>query len=333
MRTFWKLLFVAAGLTLFGWYLHNIGPEAVWAAIISLGVWAPFVLVPYLVVYVVDCLAWVQTLPNAGRHISFWTLLRIRWCGESLNNLIPSGHVGGEAVKVLLLRGYGISAADGATAAVVSKSAQTLAQLLFIILASLLFAFSDRADAALRAALLLLCTVGFLAVGGLFWVQTLGVFRMLISLADRLRIKSRRLEARRARLLEIDNMIIGFYRRDPRQFYRSTLFYFAGWALDAIEIYLVAHLLGIPVSWSQAIVVEAFTGIAKILGMWVPGSLGIQESGIILSGRIVGLPDTLCGAYAVIRRFRELIFAGIGMVLLYRSPVSLKGATPTPVAR
>src|SRR5687767_4026928 len=103
MRTFWKLFFLCAGLALFAWYISRVGLEPVWRALLSLGPWAPLVLIPYFVVYNVDCLAWAQTLPHAARKIRFLTFLRIRWCGESLNNLVPSAHVGGETLKVLLL--------------------------------------------------------------------------------------------------------------------------------------------------------------------------------------------------------------------------------------
>ena|SRR5688572_5550581 len=125
MRLFWKLLFLAVGLALFGWYISRIGVEPVWRALLSLGPWGPLVLIPYLVVYCVDCLAWTQTLPRAAREIGFLTLLRIRWCGESINNLLPSAQVGGEALKVILLRPHGISGAEGTAGAIVSKSAQT----------------------------------------------------------------------------------------------------------------------------------------------------------------------------------------------------------------
>ena len=96
-------------------------------------------------------------------------------------------------------------------------------------------------------------------------------------------------------------------------FFGATFLYFCGWLLDTVEIYLVGYLLGVPITWPEAVVVEAFTGVAKALGMWLPGSLGVQESGIILVGKLIGLPETFVAAYALIRRARELIFAGAGM--------------------
>ena len=49
-----------------------------------------------------------------------------------MNNVLPSGYVGGEAVKVYLLRHAAVPADTGTTSVVVGRSAQTTAQLLYI---------------------------------------------------------------------------------------------------------------------------------------------------------------------------------------------------------
>ena len=329
MKFFWKALLAAIGLCIFGWYIVKLGPAQVWEVIAGLGRWAPLVLVPYFVVYVVDCLAWSQTLPP--HRVPFWTQFRVRWAGESLNNLVPTAYVGGETAKVLMLRRSGISAHEGAMSAVVSKTAQTVAQLFFIVGASVMF-FQLAADRpALRNGISIIVVGGFVALGVLFWVQRVGMFRIFLSAMGVLPFRIRILEAKKERLLQLDETIFGFYRNQPRRFYRSTLLYLCGWTLDTVEIYLVAYLLGVPITWPQALVMEAFTGVAKALGMWLPGSLGVQESGIVLMGRLTGLPDTFVAAYALIRRGRELVFAAVGMLLLYRGRIEVKPLPPEGV--
>ena len=63
MRTFWKTVVLLAGLALFGWYLSRADLRAVGAVLSRLGWLAPVMLVPYLTVYVVDCLGWRLCLP------------------------------------------------------------------------------------------------------------------------------------------------------------------------------------------------------------------------------------------------------------------------------
>jgi uncharacterized protein (TIRG00374 family) len=315
MKSLAKALLVALALALFGWYVAKLGPAKVWQVVAGLGASAPLVLIPYFVVYMIDCLAWSQTLPSP--RPPFLTRFRIRWAGESFNNLVPTAYVAGEAAKVMFLRPYGISAHDGTVSAVVSKTAQTVAQLFFIIGASVVFFQLAHQQPKLRFGILVVLAGGLVIVGLLFWAQKIGFFRLFWTLAGALPFRLTKLEERKAKSLELDHTITNFYRDHTARFYRSIALYLCGWTLDTVEIYLVAYLLGVPVGWSQALVMEAFAGVAKVLGMWLPGSFGVQESGIILMGKIVGLPDAFVAAYALIRRARELIFAGFGMLLFY----------------
>lgn len=305
---------MVAGVAAFAWYLGRSGLAEVRGALVRLGWAAPLVLVPYFLVYVVDAIGWRLTFP--GRlGVGFPTFWRIRWIGEAVNNVLPTAYVGGEAVKVYLLKGRGVETGVSTTAAIVSKSAQTLAQLVFLCVASGLFLWIAPEVPWLRRGLAVVLGGGVAAVGVLFWIQARGVFATLNQVAGWVRWNPRWLADHRASLLETDGRITGFYRRDRRRFLGSTGMYLCGWLLDSTEIYLVSHLLGVPVTWTQAIVVEAFVGVAKLMGMWVPGAMGVQEGGILLIGRAAGLGEPLCLAYAVLRRGREVVFVGVGWLL------------------
>ena len=334
-----KAMLLVAGLALFGWSMSGLDMAELGRTLARVGVWAPLILVPYFVVYLVDCLAWKQTLPSA--KIPFFGLFRIRWAGESVNNVIPSAYIGGEAVKVWLLRKRGIAAKEGATSAVVSKTAQTVAQVGFILAAALFFFVIAPDQPGLRAALLAIIAGALAALGALGWIQSVGLFRVSYLLARALPGAKGWIERKKHKLLEFDETTFQFYRNERPRFYKATSLYFAGFLLDTLEIFLAAHLLGLPISWPQALVVEAFAGVAKIAGLWVPGSLGVQESGIVAVCRLAGLPDSLGVAYALIRRGRDVIFAAIGWLLLWidgaglramRAEMAAPAQEPSPIA-
>ena len=69
---------------------------------------------------------------------------------------------------------------------------------------------------------------------------------------------------------------------------------------------------------------EAFILVAKALGIFVPGALGVQDSGIVFLCYLFGLPGALVIAYAIIRRRRELVFALIGGAFLYAEGLSFR---------
>lgn len=327
MKTILKWLALAVGLLLFGWYISRADLSSMVQALQRLGWLAPLVLVPYFVVYIVDCIGWYFAFPQKP-GVRFLTLFRIRWAGESLNNVVPSAYIGGEALKVYFLQKHGVPAGNSAASAVISKTAQTVAQVLLISFASIAFLYVAGDQPGLRAGMLTVFICGVLAVCGLFWIQRRGLLSVLYSIAHALRVRPKALENRRAKIEEVDRTILGFYHAYPQRFLGSTGFYFAGWLLDTMEIYLVSHLLGMPVTWWQALCVEAFTGVAKAMGMWVPGSLGVQESGIVVIGRMAGLPDALSFTYALLRRAREFIFVLIGWLLLYGQGIPLQAESP-----
>ena len=237
----------------------------------------------------------------------------------------PNGRtVGGEAVKVYMPRRHGVASRTGTSSVVVGRSAQTTAQLFYILLASLVFLQLAGDQPGLRVSMLLVLAGGTVALAGFFWVQRRGLFASALAVTRLLRLNLRVLERHRAKILDLDQAITGFYREQRPRFFASAAFYMGGWLLDTLEIYLVAALIGMPITWPQALAVEAFTSVVKILGLWIPGTLGVQESGIVMLGRLAGLPDTLSVAYALLRRAREIAFALGGWLLLYADHATLR---------
>jgi putative membrane protein len=320
-----RLCLLAGGLTVFAWFVHRAGPAEIWQVCTSLGWFAPLVLLPYALVYCADTLGWFFAFGSEHRpRLKFLPLYRIRWCGEAVNNVLPSAYVGGEALKVYLLHKRGVPAKDATASVVVGRTVQTLTQVMFIALGSAAFLQIAAPDSRLRKGMILALGLSVSIVVVLFWLQRHGMFSLLLQALQKIHLRIPKLESRRERLQQTDQQIIRFYQNDRRRFVQSACAYLTGWLLDTLDILLVAYLLGMPINWLQALAIEAFVGVAKVLGFFVPGALGVQESGIVLVCRWAGLSDTFSLAYAVIRRGRELVFASAGWLMLYFEEAGLK---------
>jgi len=105
-----------------------------------------------------------------------------------------------------------------------------------------------------------------------------------------------------------------------------------GWIFDTVEILLVSHVLEMPVAWHEALMIEAFIGVAKAAYVVVPGAFGIQEYAVVMlfvlfdAGGVENA-KSLGTQYAIIRRGRELAFTALGWTFLYNDEASLKGIT------
>jgi putative membrane protein len=316
-----KWLFLVLGLALFGWFIQRAGLGEILAVVDRLGWWSPLVLVPFFFVCCLDALGWRWAFP-AGQRPPYSVLLRVRWAGEAVNNLIPTAYVGGEAVKAWLLHKRGYSSDTATTSVVVSKTLQVAAQVVFIALGAGLALTRLPADSPARQGFALVAALAAVVVVLLFWIQRVGFFSLVRTLS--LWLRMRRLEAKQTQLRALDDRIFRFYREHRPSCVLSFLTYLAGWLGDATEVFLVSHLLGFPMDYATALVIESFVTIAKAVGVFVPGALGIQESGVWLLFGLFGFTEPQAVAYALLRRGREVVFTALGAAWLYAEGVSFR---------
>ena len=87
----------------------------------------------------------------------------------------------------------------------------------------------------------------------------------------------------------------------------------AGWAVGALEIYLILRAVGVAVDWQTALALE--TGAVLIDGIlfFVPAKVGTQEGGKVVLFAALGLDPARGLTVGVVRRIRELAYAGLGL--------------------
>jgi putative membrane protein len=325
LRTAFKGIVLTLGLGLFGWFIYRAGPAEIFNNMSRLGWLTPVVVMPYFLVYVLDTSGWYLAFGSyAAVRPAYLTLFRVRWAGESVNNVIPSGSVGGEALKVYLLHKRGVPGLTAGTSVVVSKTCQVLAQAFFIGLGALCATIELPASAGARTGMLLITVAVFAVAVLIFVLQRQGMFSSLHALLARFSIRIRALETNLPKLRALDEQTYAFYNRDRGCFFRSTAAFLMGWLADAFELYVICHLLGLPLAWTEAIAIESFISVAKAVGVFVPGALGVQESGVVLLFEVFALPVPVAVTYAILRRGRELLYVLIGGALLYAEEASFK---------
>jgi uncharacterized protein (TIRG00374 family) len=323
VRTLLRLLALGAGLGLFAWFVHDAGVVEIRGAFAPLGAGAILIVLPYCLVYSLDTLGWRFAFASMHHsRLSYAMQIKLRMAGEAINTLIPSAFIGGEPVKVYLAHKHGVPTVPAAQSVVVAKTTMTLAELVFIALAALAAAETLAPGSPVQRGMTIVTAVAAIIVALMFWLQSRGMFAGLVTIARKLHISLPALELNERHLRELDDTIIAFYRSDRARFFWSTAAHFGGWITGVIEVALGCWLLGHPIPWSQAFAIEAFTAIAKGLGAFAPGSIGVQESGIVFLFRIFGLPEGLGIAYAILRRGREIVFVALGSAFLFSEEAS-----------
>jgi uncharacterized protein (TIRG00374 family) len=231
----------------------------------------------------------------------------------------PTAYVGGEPLKAYLLKKHHVPMVEGLASVVIAKTTMTIAEVLFILLGIALGLFllggNDASGQTVAAALL---SVGLLAFGtaAFVFVQRRGIFTWILEILRKLGFRIGFLEAREDKLRELDRTILEFYMHHRPAFYASTGLFFLGWLAEALEVYVIISYLGGPALAFSAISLGALSVFIKGGTFFIPGSLGAQDGGNLLLLKAFGYSDVTGITFALLRRFRELVWIGIGLLCL-----------------
>jgi uncharacterized protein (TIRG00374 family) len=94
---------------------------------------------------------------------------------------------------------------------------------------------------------------------------------------------------------------------------RASGFHLVSWSLGAGEVYLILFAIGHPIGLAKAFIIESLGMAARSAGFAVPGSLGVQEGGLILVCGLFGIPADTAAALSMLKRLREIIVGVLGL--------------------
>jgi putative membrane protein len=224
---------------------------------------------------------------------------------EAISRLLPVASVGGEIVGIRLAMLRPLDGAVVAASVIVEVLLTTINQILFTaiglallvttvkntpVLDTLFVGLAVSAPAPIALALLLRYGSPFTRVA-LFAERMLGKrygLAALVGGAATLDEKNRQLCRRRGRL------------------WSALAWQLAGMLVGSFETWLVLDLFGRSTTALNAIALESLCLTIRHLVFFIPGALGVQETGLILIGALIGLPADAAIALSLAKRFREI---------------------------
>jgi putative membrane protein len=321
---------LSIGVALFIGVLLSQDTSAIMAILRHAGWGLLLVAAFHLLPLVLDAIAIRVLFERGSSRAPYRDALLARWVGESANSLMPAGQIGGPVLMARHLGQRGMRMDDAAAAITVSTTLQTFAQILFALIGVILLgAQSSHSPLALRTSALI--ASGFLAVqvGGFYLIQRRGLFSKLMRTVRRFSGK-RDWSEWLTQAQAIDLAVDSTYRRNAAVT-ASFLLSLVGWVVGTGEVYLIALLLGTPVSWLAALLLESLGQAIRGAGFAIPGALGVQEGGYLLLGPLAGLPPDAALALSLAKRARELLLGLPGLLYLRfasRGSAAAAGAAP-----
>ncbi len=301
----------AAGLGLSLWLIADTGFAEVGTAFAHAGWGLALIVLSDLAGLCCAGLAWHALMRG------FWNgpvglFIRTRWLREAINTLLPVAQIGGDLVGARLLATRGPPVSLAFASVIADKTVEILGQFVFTVTGFLLLlgrGSGGDLDWGIGVGLVVAgpLLVGFLALQN---SRLFGGFeRLLLGLARRLEWEGL------GRIAGLHATIVALYRQ-PRGLAAAFSFHMTAWVAGAGEVWLVLYLMGHPVSFTDAFILESLGQAARSAAFVIPGGFGAQEGAFLLIGGALGLPAEFALALSLIKRASQVLF-GVPMLMAW----------------
>lgn len=306
-----SLVFMLAGVLLAIGLVFGFGAHHVFDALLSVG-WLGFLalIAAQLGLTLFLALAWLLIMPHPlpGLFVKLYWGRLVREAGGRFLPFLP---VGGFVIGARAVALTGVPMALSAASTLVDVASEFTAEVMFAALGlCILLVWQPHSDLILP-----------LGAGIVVAALAAGTFIALPGHGTRLVQKlATRIGAGEGRTLgSLDSMhaqLDAIYARKGA-IVAAVLCHFLGWLASAGVSWLAYHLLGAPISFAQALAIEALLRAALTMTFFVPGNAGVQEAAFVALGAIFGLAPEISVAVSLISRARDLV-VGLPALLLWQ---------------
>jgi uncharacterized protein (TIRG00374 family) len=315
----------------------SIGFDTIIDNVVKTGWWFFAIIGMWLPIYLINTVAFNTIIRDenpANRNVPFLHILKINLSGFALKAATPLGFLGGDPYKIIEFRN--ILGVEKATSSVVLYSmthitAHFLFWALAIIAAALFLPMPLNTRIFLLASFLVFVFLLFF----LWKCYRKGLTVRFFALCSRIPYLKRWvvpfLKKYDERLIQIDNQISHLYNNRKVAFVRTLGLEFFARICNCLEVYVILLTVTTDVTLIQSVVIYTFMSLFTNILFFSPMQIGTREGGFLLAFKALSLSGGLGIYVSLVTRVRELIWMGIGILLMKiktKSPLLLM---PGPV--
>lgn len=311
-------MFLVIGVAMFIYLMNRFGIEEVTKNIRGAGWSLLAAVIVWLIIYLLNTIAWKLLLGNDLRSITFSQLTLVNFSGFALNTITPVIALGGEAYKARVLART-IGSKQALLTVLVYRMIHVLGHML------MLFAGAVAALAFLTLPpafnwMLIVSAMTILAIILLIFAGLRdGVMRRIqrlmatLPLLNRLNLLMKRNEHH---FVEMDEVVTDAYRNHRRNFYGALLLECMSRACMGIEVYVILIGAGKEITIVSALFVYVTYSILINAVFFVPLNLGIREGGLFLASQSLSLAPGLGIYLGIVIRIREFVWIFLGLLCM-----------------
>ncbi len=319
-RSFFWLQAVAflLGLGLLIFIINRVGVQPIFDALFRIG------LVGFLIVvgisgsrHVLRTIAMASAVPKEHRGFSFLQAFSARIGGEAISFLTFTGPLLGEATKVALLRKR-VPLTYGVPALVVDNLIYNFSVVFFILSGACVMLFTYSLPPAVYYSLVSIAVIAALGIlaAGLAAKRRIMLMTWILDQTARLRLSPKVILKRRQHIYHIESKVYDFYKHHPGVFFGMIACNLLAHVTSVIEVYATLRMLGFQPSIAQAYIIESLTKVINFVFAFVPGTIGVYETGTEVVLRILGFAQATGVTLALVRKAGTVFWTSIGLFIL-----------------
>ena len=296
-----RVVGAVAAIGLLAGVIYHIGPSAIAHQLLAAGPGFLWIIVIHALGIVVSALPWHVLLPREARPPVLQSIAS-RFVAAGANAVTPVVAFAGDLVRLFWLPRKS-DRPHGVAAIVVDRLTYGASNTLFVLAGAVALLHMrlppEYTQMTIVGVVVLVVLVG---LGALLASR----FR-LVGRAQGLIARIRRKKRDHQFGDDVDASIEQMLRRNPRALALAFLFNVLYRVAMSAQIVVAFHLLGVDLTWEQALVFSALPIVMAIAGFMVPSQIGVQEGAQALLAEAFGIPSTTAVAVVLLLRIRSLV--------------------------
>lgn len=307
----------AVGVALFWLVIRYVGVENILSAFKSFS--PAYMLLFLLIPLLINCIStyrWQLIVSEMGYQVPFYKLFAYKLMSFSLGYFSPAPNFSGEPLRAYLLRKYKMRMSKALSSVLIDKSIEiTIDTMISCFIATVMIIFMDFPTVIKQ--IFILSVVGFFLTVGLLYFAIVNHIGLVSSISEKL---SKLTRFRIFNYITVKSKKVEYYLTTFMHFRRKYMIKVLFvtlliWPLMFLQFKIGLLMLGFKGSLFHILLIMIFFAIASFFP--IPASIGSLEAGQIAAFKLAGASPQLGLAMAILIRARDLLWAFVGLVLLW----------------